>query len=193
MCRLAPHAAHIEENRLKTLLSADQLSQGVAELGNKINSHYGTAPLTVVGVMTGALVLMADLIRQLQMPVRIGLVQASSYRHQTEPGELTYSDSMLLDVADRHVLVIDDIFDTGQTLIEVLRQLRELGPSSLRSAVLLRKEHARVRGDQQPDFVAFEIPDEFVVGYGLDYRDLYRNLPSLMALEPEDLSSPSDA
>lgn len=178
---------------MKTLLSADQLSQGVAELGDKINSHYGTAPLTVVGVMTGALVLMADLIRQLQMPVRIGLVQASSYRHQTSPGELTYSDSMLLDVADRHVLVIDDIFDTGQTLIEVLRRLQPLGATSVRSAVLLRKAHARRCVELQPDFIAFEIPDEFVVGYGLDYRDLYRNLPSLMALEPEDLLSRSDA
>jgi hypoxanthine phosphoribosyltransferase len=93
---------------------------------------------------------------------------------------------MMLDIARRDVLLVDDIFDTGHTLVKVLDALREFQPGSVRSAVLLRKA-ARQEEDYVPDFVGFDIPDEFVVGYGLDYRDLYRNLPYLAALEPEDL------
>jgi hypoxanthine phosphoribosyltransferase len=100
---------------------------------------------------------------------------------------LIVNAEMLLDVADRDVLLIDDIFDTGHTLVEVIAALKELRPRSVRSAVLLRKA-ARQEVDFTPDFIGFEIPDEFVVGFGLDYRDLYRNLPYLAALEPADLA-----
>jgi hypoxanthine phosphoribosyltransferase len=93
---------------------------------------------------------------------------------------------LIPDIFGRDVLLVDDIFDTGHTLLEVISLLDELGPKSIRSAVLLRK-HGRQEVDVQPDFVAFEIPDQFVVGYGLDYRDAYRNLPYVAALEPEDL------
>ena len=83
--------------------------------------------------------------------------------------------------------MVDDIFDTGHTLVRTLEKMREFGPTSIRSAVLLRK-HGRQEVDYQPDFVAFDIPDEFVVGYGLDYEDMYRNLPYLAALEPDDIA-----
>ena len=138
--------------------------------------------------MTGSLVLLADLIRRLRMPVRVSLIQASSYRGNTEPGALWIRDDMMLDISDRDVLVLDDIFDTGKTLQAVLDCLREMQPSSVASAVLLLKEGRQVVA-MQPDFVAFRIPDEFVVGYGLDYQDLYRNLPYLAVLEESEISA----
>jgi hypoxanthine phosphoribosyltransferase len=138
--------------------------------------------------MTGSLVLMADLIRRLTMPVRVSLIQASSYRGGVQSGELWIRDDMMLDVTDREVMVIDDIFDTGKTLQEVLRRIDSMGPKSLASAVLLHKE-GRQTVSIKPDFVGFRIPDEFVVGYGLDYQDLYRNLPYLAVLEPAEIEA----
>lgn len=157
-------------------------------MADKINDRYGTEPLTIVAVMTGSLVLLADLIRQLKMPIRVSLIQASSYRGGTESGDLWIRDDMMLDVSGRHVLVLDDIFDTGKTMKAILACVSQMNPSSLASAVLLHKE-ARQIVDFVPDFIAFKIPDEFVVGYGLDYQDLFRNLPCLAVLEPEDLTA----
>ena len=176
---------------MNVLLTQAQLQEGVRRLAQEINAHYGQQPVVIVGVMTGSLVLVADLIRQLEMPLRVGVVQARSYRGSaTLPGELTIHAELLPAVADRHVLLVDDIFDTGQTLSKLLEQLSQLRPASLRSAVLLRKQ-----GRQQvsicPNHVAFEIPDAFVVGYGLDYRDEFRNLPFVASLEPAELTQES--
>ncbi len=154
----------------------------------KIAEHYGERPLTIVAIMTGSLVLLADLSRKLTMPVRISLIQASSYRGGTESGQLWIRDDMMLDVRGRDVMVLDDIFDTGKTLSAVLGCIHQMGPNSLTSAVLLHKQGRQVV-DLQPDFVGFHIPDEFVVGYGLDYKDLYRNLPFLAVLEPHDIEA----
>jgi hypoxanthine phosphoribosyltransferase len=170
---------------VKVLLKESELAAGVREMAAAIRQVYGDQPLTIVGIMTGSVVLMADLIRLLDMPLRVGVVQTSSYRG-TERGGLSINSEMMLDIAGRDVLLIDDIFDTGHTLARVVGLLQEFGPNSLRSAVLLRKS-GRQEVDFRPDFVAFEIPDEFVVGYGLDYNDEYRNLPYLAALEPSDL------
>lgn len=173
---------------LKVLLDEQQLQAGVAEMARKISQHYGDRPLTIVAIMTGSLVLLADLSRRLKMPVRISLIQASSYRGGTESGQLWLRDDMMLDVQGREVLVLDDIFDTGKTLSAVLGCVMQMGPTSLSSAVLLHKQGRQVV-DMEPDFVAFHIPDEFVVGYGLDYQDLYRNLPYLAVLEPHDIEA----
>lgn len=157
-------------------------------MAQEIVDHYGDRPVTIVAIMTGSLVVLADLSRLLTMPVRISLIQASSYRGGTESGQLWIRDDMMLDVRDRDVLVLDDIFDTGRTLDAVLKCITQMHPSSLSSAVLLHKRGRQVV-DMQPDFVAFHIPDEFVVGYGLDYQDLYRNLPYLAVLEPHDIQA----
>ena len=170
---------------MKTLLDENQLNSGVEDLANQINKAYGNTPLTIVGVLTGSVVLMADLIRKLKMPLRVGVVQTSSYQG-TERGQLTINSEMMLDITGRDVLLIDDIFDTGHTLAEVTQLMNDLGPTSLKSAVLLLKT-GRQEVDWKPEFVAFDIPDEFVVGYGLDYNDEYRNLPYLACLEPADL------
>jgi len=173
---------------VRTLLSETRLKEGVEDMAGKINERYGVEPLTIVAVMTGSLVLLADLIRLLKMPIRVSLIQASSYRGGKESGELWIRDDMMLDVSERHVLVLDDIFDTGKTMQAILTCVTQMNPASLASAVLLHKE-ARQIVEIMPDFVAFKIPDEFVVGYGLDYQDLFRNLPFLAVLEPEDLKT----
>lgn len=173
---------------MRILLTEQQLREGVERMAGQIKAHYQDRPLTIIGVMTGSVVLLADLIRLLDMPLRVGVVQARSYRgHATVPGQLSINSDSLPDIAGRHVLLVDDIFDTGHTLFELLDQLDALQPASLRSAVLLRKQ-GRQRVAMTPDHVGFEIPDEFVVGYGLDYRDEYRNLPYLAALESADLA-----
>jgi hypoxanthine phosphoribosyltransferase len=174
---------------MKQLLSPEEIRRGVDELAGKLTAIYGTRPLTIVSILTGSLVLLADLIRQLEMPLRVGLIQARSFRTSDEPLEgLIVNDAMLPNLKDRDVLVIDDIFDTGHTLVEVLAQLLAREPKSVRSAVLMRKI-GRSEVAVRPDHVVFEIPDEFVVGYGLDYEDRYRNLPYVAALEPDDLAS----
>ena len=170
---------------MRTLLDEVQLNGGVEKLAQSINETYGEKPLTIVGVLTGSVVLMADLIRKLKMPLRVGVVQTSSYQG-TERGALTINSDMMLDITGRDVLLIDDIFDTGHTLQEVRDLMQKLDPTSLKSAVLLCKT-GQQQVDWMPEFVAFDIPDEFVVGYGLDYNDEYRNLPFLAVLEPEDL------
>lgn len=170
---------------MRTLLDEAQLNSGVEKLANSINESYGDNPLTIVGVLTGSVVLMADLIRKLKMPLRVGVVQTSSYQG-TERGALTINSDMMLDITGRDVLLIDDIFDTGHTLQEVRDLMQKLDPTSLKSAVLLCKT-GQQQVDWMPEFVAFDIPDEFVVGYGLDYNDEYRNLPFLAVLEPADL------
>lgn len=157
-------------------------------MASAITSRYGTRPLTIVAVMTGSLVLLADLIRLLNMPIRVSLIQASSYRGGTESGDLWIREDMMLDVTDRDVLIIDDIFDTGRTLFAVVQCVSSMAPSSVATAVLLHKQ-GRQRVEMIPDFVAFNIPDEFVVGYGLDFQDLYRNLPYLAILEPCEIEA----
>ncbi len=174
---------------MKTLYTREQLHDGVSAMAKEITDCYQDRHLTIVGVLTGSLVLVADLIRLLELPMRVGVVAASSYRGATTTrGELSINDELMLDIRGRDVLLVDDIFDTGHTLVKVMAKMREYEPTSLRSAVLLRK-HGRQEVDATPDFVAFDIPDEFVVGYGLDYEDMYRNLPFLGALEDDDLAA----
>jgi len=172
---------------LKTLLSEREIRAAVDQLARRLNDDYAQRPLTLIGVMTGSFVFLADLIRLLQMPLRVGVVQASSYRGGTARGELVINSEMMPDIAGRDVLVVDDIFDPGHTLVEVLRLMRELDPVSIRAAVLLIKE-GRQQVDLEPDYVALRIPDAFVVGYGLDYQDQFRNLSYIAALEPSDIA-----
>jgi hypoxanthine phosphoribosyltransferase len=170
---------------VKILLTEDQLREGIERMAAEIRAHYAGKPLTIVGVLIGSVVLVADLIRRLDLPCRIDMVQARSYQG-TRPGPLVINTDFLGDIRDRHVLLVDDIFDTGHTLDELIPQIDELGPASVRTAVLLRKQ-----GQSQvpfaPDFMGFDVPNVFVVGFGLDYHDAYRNLPYVAALEPGEL------
>ena len=176
---------------MKTLLTEQQVQAGVRRMVDEIAAVYGDRPLTIVGVLTGSVVLLADMIRLLTMPLRVGVVQASSYRGATRRGPLVINSDLMPDIASHDVLVVDDIFDTGHTLVELLSLMAQLGPTSMRTAVLLRKS-GQQQVTLQPDFVGFDIPNEFVVGYGLDYRDMFRNLPYVAALEPEDIGELPD-
>lgn len=176
---------------MKILLTQEQLQDGVSKMAIEISNHYQSRPLTIIGVLTGSVVLLADLIRLLDMPLRVGVIQASSYRGATtERGPLSMNSDLMPEIVGRDVVLIDDIFDTGHTLTEVISLLDKFDPNSVRSAVLLRKKD-RCEVDYQPDHIAFDIPNEFVVGYGLDFEDAYRNLPYLAALEPKDLATDS--
>lgn len=174
---------------VKQLLGEQQIQDAVRRLAHDIGQYYAGRPLTVIGVLTGSIVLVADLIRHLDLPLRVGVIQARSYRGpQTMPGQLAIDDSMLPDIRGRDVLLVDDILDTGRTLAALVDQIAALEPSSVRSAVLLRKA-GRQQVEIQPDYIAFEIPDSFVVGYGLDYQDAYRHLPYVAVLEADDLAA----
>lgn len=167
---------------MEILIPAERIQVRVNELARQIASDYHTRPITIVGVLTGSLIFLADLVRHLDLPLRIGLIQASSYRGTaTTPGELRVHPELVPDVHGRHVLLLDDILDTGQTLANLSDHLRNLGVASLRVAVLLRKQ-GRQRVAFEPDYCGFDIPNAFVVGYGLDYNDEYRNLPYVAVL-----------
>jgi hypoxanthine phosphoribosyltransferase len=174
---------------MKTLLTEEQLRDGIRRLAADIQKHYEGKSLTIVGVLTSSIVLVADLIRLLNVPLRVALVQARCDSAKGVClGPLAIDEDLLsFSVRSRHVLLVDDIFDTGHTLWNLIPQIDDLGPISIRSVVLLQKE-GQSEVTIKPDFVGFTIPNEFVVGYGLDYRDQYHNLPYLAALEPNELA-----
>lgn len=172
---------------MKRLIDAPEIAAKVSDLGRRIAEDYADRPLTILGVLTGSIVLLSDLIRAINRPLRVGLIQASSYRGRTtSPGELSIDLALGPDIADHDVLLVDDIFDTGRTLAAVLEAVQSRRPRSVRSAVLLWKQ-GRQQVPIQPDYHCFKIPDVFVVGYGLDYNDDYRYLPYISVLETEDL------
>jgi hypoxanthine phosphoribosyltransferase len=151
-------------------------------MSRQIAHDYHTRPVTIVGVLTGCLMFLADLVRHLDLPLRIGLIQASSYRGETTTsGELRIHPELLPDLRGRHVLLLDDILDTGQTLAHLVEHLHGLAPASVGVAVLLRKL-GRQQVSIEPNYCGFDIPDAFVVGYGLDYNDEYRHLPYIAVL-----------
>jgi hypoxanthine phosphoribosyltransferase len=161
---------------MEVLITAEQIRARVGELAAEIRRDIPD-PFSVVGVLTGSLVFLADLIRHIDRPLRIGLLHASSYRGTaTSPGRLVIQDGLLPDVAGRHLLLLDDILDTGQTISVLVDHLKARGALSVKTCVLLRKI-GRQRIPFEPDYVGFPIPDRFVVGYGLDYNDEYRHLP----------------
>lgn len=174
---------------MRTLISSDELAAGIDRLARQVRAVYGAEMLTVVGVLTGSIVVVADLIRRLSCPVRLAMVQASSYRGTaTRPGQLDLRLDLLPDVTGQRVLLVDDIFDSGRTLEAILGELRARGAADVRSLVLLRKT-GRSEVAVEPDFIGFDIPDVFVVGYGLDHDGCWRHLPHVAALDAADIDA----
>lgn len=168
---------------MEILIAEDRIQSRVAELGREIEADYQGKPLTIVAILTGSLVLLADLIRQIKIPLRVALLQASSYKGATtSAGTLIINESFAPDVAGRDVLLLDDILDTGRTLATLVDRMRDRQARSVRTVVLLRKI-GRQEVQIEPDYCGFTIPDAFVVGYGLDYDDEYRHLPHVAILE----------
>ena len=139
--------------------------------------------MVVVSLLNGTVMFLGDLIRNLSLPLRLDFIAVSSYGAGTESGELVFTKELHLDVRGRDVLLVDDILDTGKTLYRVRRKLRELKPRQIRTCVLLNKAARRVEA-VEADYIGFQIPDLFVVGYGLDFAERYRNLPFVGVLRP---------
>lgn len=176
---------------MQTLITEAEVRDGIARLATRIDRHYAGQPLTLVAILNGSVVFLADLLRALTIPVQVETLRASSYRGETQtPGSLWVDPRAQPAVAGRHVLLIDDIFDTGQTLERIREAARSWGSLSVRSAVLLWKR-SRSRPGAAPDDFVFEIPDRFVVGFGLDYNGDYRQLPRIAVLDSPPAASPS--
>jgi hypoxanthine phosphoribosyltransferase len=166
------------------LITEAQIASRVAEMTAEIQRDFKGRELVVVSLLTGTVMFLADLIRHLELPLRLDFMGVSSYGAGTESGELVFTKELRLDVAGRDVLLVDDILDTGKTIDRVLAKLFVLRPRSLKTCVLLDKPSRRVE-KVQADYVGFVIPDKFVVGYGLDYAERYRNLPFVGVLHPQ--------
>lgn len=166
------------------LISRTQIHRRVRELAKQIESDFAGRDLVVVSLLNGTVMFLADLIRSLDMPLRLDFIGVSSYGSGTVSRELVFTKELRLDVRDRDVLLVDDILDTGKTLTTVISKLQKLRPRQIKTCVLLNKPARRVE-NVQADYAGFEIPDLFVVGYGLDYAERYRNLPFVGVLKPE--------
>ncbi len=166
------------------LISETQLKRRVKELAREIEADFADRDFVIVSLLNGTVMFLADLIRHLSLPLRLDFIGVSSYGHGTESGELVFTKELRLEVRGRDVLLVDDILDTGKTLSRVTARLRELQPRRMKSCVLLDKAERRVE-DIHADYVGFHVPNEFVVGYGLDFAERYRNLPFVGVLRPE--------
>jgi hypoxanthine phosphoribosyltransferase len=180
---------HVERDIDRILIDRDAIAKRIAELADEIRRDLdgldGDGEIVIVPVLTGSIIFVADLMRCLPHKIRIGVVTATSY-----PGTATASRGAMLaselpnDLEGKHVLVVDDILDSGNTIRLVREQIAQKNPRSVRVCVLLRKRR-KAAMDTPCEYIGFDIPDEFVVGYGLDYDDYYRNLPDIGTLKKE--------
>ena len=168
----------------RVLITEDQLARRVKVLAREIGADFRGREMVVVSLLSGTVMFLADLLRHLNLPLRLDFMGVSSYGLGTESGELVFTKELRLDVRGRDVLLVDDILDTGKTLSRVLPKIRALRPRRIRTCVLLNKAARRVE-NISADYVGFEVPDYFVVGYGLDFAERYRNLPFVGVLRPQ--------
>jgi hypoxanthine phosphoribosyltransferase len=174
--------AALHPDLAEVLLTQAQIKRRVKSIARKIKAAYGDKEFTIISLINGAVLFTADLMREIDNPVRLDCIRVSSYGTKTKSiGAPQIIHSLTIDIARRHVLLIDDILDTGKTLKLVSELILKLKPASLRTCVLLDKK-ARREVPIEADFVGFEIPDKFVVGYGLDFAERYRNLPGIGVL-----------
>lgn len=173
----------------RVLIAQQDIQKRVSELAHEISGAYANADdLYLIGVLKGAFIFLADLSRQLTIPRRVDFIALSSYEDSTAPTTPSGAVRLIMDVRSplrgKHVLVVEDILDTGRTLSYLLRTLAAREPASLKTCVLLQKKD-RLEVPVQIDYLGFDIPDAWVVGYGLDYADRYRTLPYIGQIEPE--------
>jgi len=167
----------------RVLLTETQIASRIRAMSREIERDFEGEDMSVVSLLNGTVMFLADLIRNLSLPLRLDFIGVSSYGSGMQPGELVFTKELRLDVRGHDVLLVDDILDTGKTLSRVLSNLRLLRPRRIKTCVLLNKAARRVE-DIEADYVGFEIPDFFVVGYGLDFAERYRNLTFVGVLHP---------
>lgn len=177
-----PFSEHLEE----VLFDQASIRARVLEMGREITDDYGGGEVVIVAVLQGGALFMADLIREIHLPLKLDSITVASYHGGTRSsGRVTFHQNRLPDVAGKDVIVLDDILDSGRTLGAIVRRLRdECDPRSVRTAVFLSKRIERAE-PIEADYVGFEVGNEFVVGYGLDYGGRYRNLPVVGVLKSE--------
>ena len=175
----------MHENIERVLVSEEELHQINARLGAQITKDYAGKNLLVVGILKGSVLFMADLIREIQLPCKLDFLAVSSYGGDTRSsGVVKIVKDIDIELEDYDVLLVEDILDSGLTLSYLRELLRDRHPNSIKIVTLLNKP-ARRTADIQPDYCCFEVPDEFVVGYGLDFDERYRNLPYVGVLKEE--------
>jgi hypoxanthine phosphoribosyltransferase len=175
----------------KILFTEKQIQERIQALGIEINNHYQNQEFVLISVVNGAIPFTADLMREIHSPVYFDSIRASSYNHSTNSnGSPILLDRLNIGIANKDVLIVDDILDTGLTLSCIINEIVQQKPKSIKTCVLLNKI-ARRQIDLTADFVGFDIPDEFVVGYGLDFAEKYRTLPCVGILNPDFLNPPS--
>jgi hypoxanthine phosphoribosyltransferase len=181
-----PETADLQADVAEVLLTEEEIRQRIAELGAQISADFAGRRLTLVSVLKGSLPFMADLMREISIPLRIDLMEVSSYGGASteSSGLVRILKDLSASIAGEDVLLVEDIIDTGLTLNYLLRYLRGKGPNSLKICTLLDKP-ARRLVEIPVDYTGFTIPDQFVVGFGLDYGELYRNLRFVGVLRPE--------
>ncbi len=166
------------------LIPPAAIKRRVRQLARDIMKIYGDEEITIISIINGAILFTADLLREIENPVRLDCIRIFSYRNSTKStGTPQLIHSLTLDISNRHVLLIDDILDTGKTISMVVDLIQKLQPASIRTCMLLDKRGRR-EVPFEADLVGFEIPDKFVVGYGLDFAERYRNLPCIGVLKP---------
>ena len=169
-------------NRLVTLIDKKTIEKRIAQLGAEITKDYEGKELTVICVLKGAVFFCCDLTRQIKLPTKIEFIRASSYVGEDSTGKVEFKLKLDDDVTDKDVLVVEDIIDTGTTMVEILNYLNEQKPNSLKLCALLDKPERRKVEGLRADYLGFTIPNMFVVGYGLDLDEEYRNLPSVKCI-----------
>ena len=176
----------MERDIQKILLTEEQIQQRIDELGRVLTAEYEGKNPVVVGVLKGVVVFYADMIRKIKVPCQLEFMRISSYSGTSSTGTMNVRLDLSEDIRGRHVLILEDIFDTGNSLNYTYNYLMEKQPASLKICTLLDKPERRKEGiTLQADYTGFTIPNEFVVGYGLDYNEQYRNLPYIGILKPE--------
>lgn len=175
----------MQKDMEQILFSEEEIRGCVSRLADEINRDYAGKEPLVVGILQGSFVFLADLVRQISLPIRVEFMSVSSYGSGTESsGALNIRLDLAEDIAGRDVILVEDILDSGNTLSRLIPSLLERGPASLKLCVLLDKPDRRVK-EVAVDYLGYSIPDAFVVGYGLDYDQKYRNLPYIGILKPE--------
>ena len=164
-------------NNIEVLISEEKIEKRISELAEQINKDYEGEELLIVSVLRGAVVFTCDLIRKLTINVKVDFMVASSYQDSTESsGKVKIEKDLDESIKDRNILIIDDIVDTGLTLSHLVEILKTRGPKSIALCALCSKKERRTK-DVKVNYIGFEVPDLFIVGYGLDYKQQYRNLP----------------
>ena len=175
----------MENDVSEVLITGEEISEKTAELARQITADYKDKDPLLICILKGGLMFLADLTRQIHLPLEIDFMAVSSYGDATESsGVVRILMDLERNIQGRHVLIVEDIIDTGRTLNYIIHNLRTRGPASIKICTLLNKPARRVL-DIPLDYVGFVIPDRFVVGYGLDYGEIYRNLPFVGVLKPE--------